>query len=116
MTVSIQVEHVTKEFTMQYHRTLKQMAVASVKRLSRTTKVPPTITWRTAPSWRTTRSPNAPGCNGSGWLAKRSATSAWPLASRPVALASPWMRATIASWTLMVACILSRNCEKRSRG
>ncbi len=33
MTVSIQVENVTKEFTMQYHRTLKQMAVASVKRL-----------------------------------------------------------------------------------
>src|SRR4051794_15789260 len=33
MSVSIQVEHVTKEFTMQYHRTLKQMAVASVKRL-----------------------------------------------------------------------------------
>jgi ABC-2 type transport system ATP-binding protein len=33
MSVSIQVEHVTKQFTMQYHRTLKQMAVASVKRL-----------------------------------------------------------------------------------
>ena len=33
MTVSIQVENVTKEFTMQYHRTLKQMAVASVRRL-----------------------------------------------------------------------------------
>jgi ABC-2 type transport system ATP-binding protein len=33
MTVSIQVENVTKVFTMQYHRTLKQMAVASVKRL-----------------------------------------------------------------------------------
>jgi ABC-2 type transport system ATP-binding protein len=33
MTVSIEVQHVTKEFTMQYHRTLKQMAVASVKRL-----------------------------------------------------------------------------------
>ncbi len=33
MTVSIQVENVTKEFTMQYHRTLKQMAVASLKRL-----------------------------------------------------------------------------------
>jgi ABC-2 type transport system ATP-binding protein len=33
MTVSIEVEHVTKEFTMQYHRTLKQMAVASVRRL-----------------------------------------------------------------------------------
>ena len=29
MTVSIQVENVSKEFTMQYHRTLKQMAVAS---------------------------------------------------------------------------------------
>ncbi len=33
MTVSIQVENVTKEFTMQYHRTLKQMAVASARRL-----------------------------------------------------------------------------------
>lgn len=33
MTISIQVENVTKEFTMQYHRTLKQMAVASMKRL-----------------------------------------------------------------------------------
>jgi len=33
MTVSIQVENVTKEFTMQYHRTLKQMAVARVKGL-----------------------------------------------------------------------------------
>jgi ABC-2 type transport system ATP-binding protein len=33
MTVSIQVEHVTKDFTMQYHRTLKQMAVATVRRL-----------------------------------------------------------------------------------
>jgi ABC-2 type transport system ATP-binding protein len=33
MTISIQVENVTKEFTMQYHRTLKQMAVASLKRL-----------------------------------------------------------------------------------
>ena len=33
MPVSIQVENVTKQFTMQYHRTLKQMAVASVKRL-----------------------------------------------------------------------------------
>jgi len=33
MTISIQVENVTKEFTMQYHRTLKQMAVASVRRL-----------------------------------------------------------------------------------
>jgi ABC-2 type transport system ATP-binding protein len=33
MSVSIQVEHVTKQFTMQYHRTLKQMAVARVKGL-----------------------------------------------------------------------------------
>jgi ABC-2 type transport system ATP-binding protein len=33
MTTSIQVEDVTKVFTMQYHRTLKQMAVASAKRL-----------------------------------------------------------------------------------
>jgi ABC-2 type transport system ATP-binding protein len=33
MTVSIQVENVTKEFTMQYHRTLKQMAVATARRL-----------------------------------------------------------------------------------
>jgi ABC-type polysaccharide/polyol phosphate transport system ATPase subunit len=33
MSISIQVEHVTKQFTMQYHRTLKQMAVASVKGL-----------------------------------------------------------------------------------
>src|SRR5918994_4820053 len=33
MTVSIKVEHVSKKFTMQYHRTLKQMAVASVRRL-----------------------------------------------------------------------------------
>jgi ABC-type polysaccharide/polyol phosphate transport system ATPase subunit len=33
MAVSIKVENVTKQFTMQYHRTLKQMAVASVKRL-----------------------------------------------------------------------------------
>ncbi len=33
MTVSIEVEHVTKEFTMQYHRTLKQMAVATARRL-----------------------------------------------------------------------------------
>lgn len=30
---SIVVEHVTKRFTMQYHRTLKQMAVAAVQRL-----------------------------------------------------------------------------------
>src|ERR1700712_5905858 len=33
MSVSIQVEHVTKQFTMQYHRTLKQKAVASAQRL-----------------------------------------------------------------------------------
>jgi ABC-2 type transport system ATP-binding protein len=33
MTVSIEVEHVTKQFTMQYHRTLKQITVASFKRL-----------------------------------------------------------------------------------
>lgn len=33
MSLSISVEHVTKQFTMQYHRTLKQMAVASVRRL-----------------------------------------------------------------------------------
>jgi ABC-2 type transport system ATP-binding protein len=33
MPVSIQVEHVSKQFTMQYHRTLKQIAVASIKRL-----------------------------------------------------------------------------------
>ncbi len=33
MTVSIEVEHVTKQFTMQYHRTLKQMAVATARRL-----------------------------------------------------------------------------------
>ena len=33
MTVSIEVENVTKTFTMQYHRTLKQMAVATVRRL-----------------------------------------------------------------------------------
>ena len=33
MSVSIQVEDVTKEFTMQYHRTLKQMAVATARRL-----------------------------------------------------------------------------------
>src|ERR1700712_5177449 len=33
MSVSIQVEHVTKQFTMQYHRTLKQKAVASARRL-----------------------------------------------------------------------------------
>lgn len=33
MAESIVVQNVTKQFTMQYHRTLKQMAVASVKRL-----------------------------------------------------------------------------------
>jgi ABC-2 type transport system ATP-binding protein len=33
MPVSIEVKNVSKTFTMQYHRTLKQMAVASVKRL-----------------------------------------------------------------------------------
>ncbi len=33
MAVSIQVENVTKQFTMQYHRTLKQMAVATARRL-----------------------------------------------------------------------------------
>lgn len=33
MTESIVVENVTKEFTMQYHRTLKQMAVAKMRRL-----------------------------------------------------------------------------------
>ena len=33
MTVSIEVENVTKRFTMQYHRTLKQMAVATARRL-----------------------------------------------------------------------------------
>lgn len=32
-TESIVVEHVTKDFTMQYHRTLKQMAVATVRGL-----------------------------------------------------------------------------------
>jgi len=30
---SIVVDHVSKDFTMQYHRTLKQMAVATMKRL-----------------------------------------------------------------------------------
>ena len=34
MPVSIEVRNVTKEFTMQYHRTLKQMAVASMRRLA----------------------------------------------------------------------------------
>jgi len=33
MSVSIQVDHVTKEFTMLYHRTLKQKAVAAARRL-----------------------------------------------------------------------------------
>lgn len=33
MTVSIRVDEVSKHFTMQYHRTLKQMAVARMKRL-----------------------------------------------------------------------------------
>ena len=33
MTESIIVENVTKHFTMQYHRTLKQMAVAAAQRL-----------------------------------------------------------------------------------
>ncbi len=33
MATSIQVDHVTKQFTMQYHRTLKQMAVATARRL-----------------------------------------------------------------------------------
>ena len=33
MTVSIEVENVSKMFTMQYHRTLKQMAVATIRRL-----------------------------------------------------------------------------------
>jgi ABC-2 type transport system ATP-binding protein len=33
MTVSIEVKNVSKDFTLQYHRTLKQMAVASIKRL-----------------------------------------------------------------------------------
>ena len=33
MAVSIKVEHVTKRFTMQYHRTLKQKAVAMAQRL-----------------------------------------------------------------------------------
>jgi ABC-2 type transport system ATP-binding protein len=32
-TSSIVVEHVSKDFTMQYHRTLKQMAVATARRL-----------------------------------------------------------------------------------
>ncbi len=34
MTVSIQVDHVSKQFTMQYHRTLKQMAVAKLRGLT----------------------------------------------------------------------------------
>ena len=33
MPVSIEVENVSKMFTMQYHRTLKQMAVATARRL-----------------------------------------------------------------------------------
>jgi ABC-type polysaccharide/polyol phosphate transport system ATPase subunit len=33
MSVSIEVQNVSKNFTMQYHRTLKQMAVASLRRL-----------------------------------------------------------------------------------
>jgi ABC-2 type transport system ATP-binding protein len=33
MSQSIVVENVTKQFTMQYHRTLKQMTVATVRRL-----------------------------------------------------------------------------------
>src|SRR5690349_9415756 len=33
MSVPIQVDHVTKEFTMLYHRTLKQKAVAAARRL-----------------------------------------------------------------------------------
>ena len=33
MSVSIEVENVSKMFTLQYHRTLKQMAVASIRRL-----------------------------------------------------------------------------------
>jgi ABC-2 type transport system ATP-binding protein len=33
MTESIVLEHVTKDFTMQYHRTLKQIAVATVRGL-----------------------------------------------------------------------------------
>lgn len=32
MTVSIQVEHVSKQFTMRYHRTLKQIAIATARR------------------------------------------------------------------------------------
>ena len=30
---SIVVDHVSKDFTMQYHRTLKQMAVATIRGL-----------------------------------------------------------------------------------
>jgi ABC-2 type transport system ATP-binding protein len=33
MTKSIVVDHVSKEFTMMYHRTLKEMAVAAIRRL-----------------------------------------------------------------------------------
>jgi ABC-2 type transport system ATP-binding protein len=32
MSVSIQAEHVSKQFTMRYHRTLKQIAIASMRR------------------------------------------------------------------------------------
>jgi len=32
MSVSIQVEHVSKQFTMRYHRTLKQIAIATARR------------------------------------------------------------------------------------
>ena len=32
MTVSVQVEHASKQFTMRYHRTLKQIAIATVRR------------------------------------------------------------------------------------
>jgi ABC-2 type transport system ATP-binding protein len=34
MTVSIEVDHVSKQFTMKYHRTLKQIAVASMRGLA----------------------------------------------------------------------------------
>ncbi len=33
MSVSIEVDHVSKHFTMQYHRTLKEMTVATMRRL-----------------------------------------------------------------------------------
>jgi ABC-2 type transport system ATP-binding protein len=32
MTVSVKVEHASKQFTMRYHRTLKQIAIATVRR------------------------------------------------------------------------------------